>query len=72
MASSSTLQTAINKIRKMLVLTDEGPTVDPRFCAAEGGDGEGPPLTPSRCRVISTPYFTVRDLANLRYESLIA
>lgn len=26
----------------MVVLTDEGPTVDPGLCAAEGGDGEGP------------------------------
>lgn len=25
----------------MVVLTDEGPTVDPGLCAAEGGDGEG-------------------------------
>jgi hypothetical protein len=31
-----------------VVLTDEGPTVDPGLCAAEGGDGESPPLTPSR------------------------
>jgi hypothetical protein len=36
------LQIVINKIRKMVVLTDEGPTVDPGLCAAEGGNGEGP------------------------------
>jgi hypothetical protein len=47
----------------MVVLTDEGPTVDSRLCAAEGSDGDGPaadtqsPLVPTPAPTAPPPPY---------------